>query len=127
MQKGDRLFVYGTLRPGERMDLSNERIGGGIVKHEGRSRINGAIYNLGSYPGAAVEGGSFDPKDKSIIGDVFEIIDERAVAFLDTYEGYPYLYDRKETETEDGLTVWVYTYNNELPEQPIKSGDWQKR
>lgn len=126
MKKGDLLFVYGTLRRGERASLGDGFYGAGTA-FIGKDEVNGEIFDLGSYPGAMVVGDYFDPKKPRVVGDVFRIKDASIVALLDAYEGYPDLYSRCETKSERGRTVWVYTYNyleNMTLNNLIPSGDW---
>lgn len=121
MKQGDTLFVYGTLRPGERADLRNSR----RVTYIGPDRINGLLYHLGSYPGAIFEPQIFNAADPIIVGDVFRIRDNEAVAILDAYEGYPSLYGRGITYSEKGREVWVYNYRPSVAHlEPLRVGDW---
>ncbi len=128
MKKGDLILVYGTLRRGERADLSKHQWQFG-AQFIGLDAINGDLYHLGSYPGVKVPGEPhiWDPRLPIVCGEVFRVRDQSLVAMLDAYEGYPHLYDRVETETESGRRVWVYTYNGMVTsEQRIPSGDWCK-
>lgn len=127
MKTGDFLFVYGTLRPGEHADLTTGHRADRL-RHHGEDQINGAIYDLGWYPGAKAVPCQFDSGAPFITGDVFEILDASITPGLDAYEGYPNLYNRIETETAKGRHVWVYTYNADIPEERrIASGDWRIR
>lgn len=128
MRVGSLLFVYGTLRRGERADLSKNEADFD-VKYLGEDIINAELYHLGGFPGVKNLGeGAFEVEDPCVHGDVFEIKNESIITILDHYEGYPYLYNRAETETADGRRVWVYTYNGEVVEsQRIVSGDWVNR
>lgn len=124
MNKGDFLFVYGTLRRGERADLTRSR----EVDFICEDLINGEIYNLGSFPGAKAVPEHFDPGKPAIKGDVFQIRDTSITTVLDAYEGYPDFYNRIQTESATGLHVWVYTFNADIPaEKVIPSGDWKAR
>jgi len=124
MKTGDLLFVYGTLRSGESNDLNKFE----DSTPAGSTRINGRLYNLGWFPGVALPEGSnlsFLADEPTVVGDVFVIGSAKLVERLDSYEGYPSLYSRSQVDTEDGRTVWVYTYNGNMSEdQRIKSGDW---
>jgi gamma-glutamylcyclotransferase (GGCT)/AIG2-like uncharacterized protein YtfP len=119
MKKGDLLFVYGTLRPGERADLNRSRHEFGVA-YIGEDDIVGNIYDTGcGYPGLKLEG------DNKVHGDVFRVRDESVGPFLDAYEGYPSLYGRTQVETSNGRTVWVYTFNPPVKaERLIVGGDW---
>lgn len=132
MQKGDLIFVYGTLRHGERADLSKQQHNFG-VSYLGEDDINGELFHLGAFPGLKAEGGSFNHKNPTVHGEVFRIRETSIITILDCYELYnpdnpkSGLYDRIQTETAQGRTVWVYIYNGAtLPEQKIDSGDWVK-
>lgn len=119
MKVGDKLFVYGTLRPGH----GANNFLNGRASHVGEDRIHGRMYNMGWFPGVRL-----DEQESIIIGDVYEIEDEGLPAVLDTYEGYPNLYGRKLVKTEGGEDVWVYEINVVSASRPvIESGDWNNR
>lgn len=120
MASGSLIFVYGTLKRGEGNDLSRWP----NVEFVGEDAINGDIFELGWYPGVKTVPGQFDPGSAIVRGEVFRILDDDAVERLDSYEGYPNLYDRIETETAEGLHVWVYTFNGERTGPRIESGWW---
>ncbi len=125
MKKGDRLFVYGTLRRGER---ANAYLKPDQVRYVGDDEITGIIYDLGSFPGVKAEPGTFDIGAPHVKGDVYVITDPSIIPILDYYEGYPSLYDRIETGLASGDTAWVYTYNYAVDHhQIIPSGDWKRR
>jgi gamma-glutamylcyclotransferase (GGCT)/AIG2-like uncharacterized protein YtfP len=128
MRVGSLLFVYGTLRRGERADLSKHEKEFGVT-YLGEDRINGLIYNMGSYPGLKVgDPLEFDSLQPSVVGDVFRIENKSIITLLDHYEGYPYLYNRTEVPTEGDQLVWVYTYNGEVSDgQLLPAGDWINR
>lgn len=122
MKKGDLLFVYGTLRPGKGAN--------GFLReqeHIGETRISGKLYNLGWYPGVKIEGeGRFISEGPTVKGDLYRLTDESITSRLDSYEGYPNLYDRKKVETESGETTWVYEYNHGVSEERlVPAGEWE--
>ena len=127
MKKGDLLFVYGTLRPGESngLDRSFE------ATHVCQDRINGEMFHLGGYPGVtsvSMTSVEFDPSVESVVGDIFRLKNDRIVTGLDMYEGYPNLYNRVEVMTESGKKVWVYTYNHNVDNRhKVEGGDWKRR
>jgi gamma-glutamylcyclotransferase (GGCT)/AIG2-like uncharacterized protein YtfP len=133
MQKNDLLFVYGTLRKGERADLRSQ-----VHQHDvvfcGMDVINGELYHLHSYPGVKTTPQDiFNESMPCVTGEVFRITHPSIIAFLDAYEGYNSdrpesgLYDRLQTKTAAGRLVWVYTYNGPVTsEQLILDGDWCK-
>jgi len=134
MKKGDLLFVYGTLRRGERADLAKGQNSFG-VSFVGEDRINGKMYNIGSFPGLKIPEclnqemcDGFCESCDAIVGDVFRVREESITALLDAYEGYPFMYDRRVVTMESGRKAWVYTYNYEVKDDSlIESGDWKDR
>jgi len=126
-----KVFVYGTLRVGEGnwRWLLKEKAG---AFHIGSDIIEGfTMINLGAFP-ALIENKTVpeELQNEVIIGDVFEVNDERLEA-LDRLEGYPDFYDRVEVETQNNGKCWVYYHNNvtgkELDsylDRVISSGDW---
>lgn len=132
MKKGDCIFVYGTLRRGERADLSKQFYAYG-VDFIAKDKINGKLYHLGGFPGVKDVSSDFIQSAPCVIGEVFRIRDLSIAALLDAYESYnpdsptTGLYNRSKVETEEGRTVWVYTYNHPVIEdQRIEGGDWCK-
>jgi gamma-glutamylcyclotransferase (GGCT)/AIG2-like uncharacterized protein YtfP len=130
MLKNDLIFVYGTLRQGERADLRKQSHNFD-VSFISKDKINGKMYHIGSFPGVKNVNSRFDPNDPTVIGEVFKIRGTSIVALLDAYEGYNAdkpsegHFDRCQVKTERGRLVWVYTYNPKVfPEQLIESGDW---
>lgn len=123
MQQSHAVFVYGTLRRGHGphdVFLSE-------AKFVGEDTLTGELYDMGSYPGLKL----YEPGTGGgrVHGEVYEV-SPSTLPRLDNYEGYPYLYDRKEVMTEGGRRVLVYTYNDEedMDESNlIHSGDWEKR
>lgn len=134
MKKGDLILVYGTLRKGERADLSSGFYSYG-VDYLDKDKINGRLYHLGAFPGVKLDEPrtEFQKKEPVITGEVFRIRDQSIVAILDAYEGYRSadpdsgLYNRHQVMTAEGRKVWVYTYNHPvIEEQRIPGGDWCK-
>jgi gamma-glutamylcyclotransferase (GGCT)/AIG2-like uncharacterized protein YtfP len=117
-----KLFVYGTLRKGERKKhFLKNCLFIGYAKAKGY-----LLYNLGVFP-AMVEG------DGEVVGEVYEI-PESLLKELDWFERVPYSYRRELIEVmfEDGQTMYVYAYiyNENIEEKGgklIPSGDWKKR
>jgi gamma-glutamylcyclotransferase (GGCT)/AIG2-like uncharacterized protein YtfP len=132
VQKGDCLFVYGTLRRGERADLQKQAHNFG-VSFMGIDVINGKMYHLGAYPGVKNLVVEFDSNLPIVYGEVFRIHEPSIVALMDAYEGYDAdeptrgLYNRSQVFTEKERPVWVYSYNPPVTEdQRIDTGDWCK-
>jgi gamma-glutamylcyclotransferase (GGCT)/AIG2-like uncharacterized protein YtfP len=131
VEKGDLIFVYGTLRQGERMDIRRQNLTSTGVSFLSRDKVNGKMYLVGTYPGVKAEQSRYRDNEPSIIGEVYRIMSPAVVAILDAYEGYQAdtpklgLYDRIQTQSQRGRTVWLYTYNPPVfNEQWIESGDW---
>lgn len=135
MQKGDFIFVYGTLRRGQHADLTRSAHNFG-ASFRGEDDINGLMYHLHAYPGVQLlkdVGPAFDGDKPTIHGEVFLIREQALVSLLDCYEGYDAdnptqgLYNRCEVETKRGRKVWVYIYNGRVTkDQLIDGGDWCK-
>jgi gamma-glutamylcyclotransferase (GGCT)/AIG2-like uncharacterized protein YtfP len=115
---GQILFVYGSLRPNEVASLLEDP----DTDYLGQAEIYGTLHDLGWYPGVTLGGNS------TVHGDLFRIKTDTLSKRLDAYEGYPSLFDRKQTETTEGLPVFVYTYNYDVYDDiVVESGDWSKR
>jgi len=118
-----RLFVYGTLRPGEVRwhHLEEFVVGDGVD-----ATVPGDVYDTGlDYP-AAMFGG-----ESVIRGRVYELRPDRiddALEHLDRVEGAVRgLYRRVEVTTSAG-TAWAYECGDpSLLVTRIASGDWQIR
>jgi len=118
-----KIFVYGSLRYGAR---ANDLMRG--CKRIGLDKIDGAIYNLGSFPGYKPSGPG------EVIGDVYEVpleSSESVLQRLDRYEGYhasdesQSLYVRFKIQTALGRDCWVYVYKHGIANAEfIPSGDW---
>lgn len=122
MKQGDFLFVYGTLRRGERASLEDNS----AVLFRSEAKINGEMFHLGAYPGITFDPGFFDPELPVVEGDLFFIRDTSITPILDAYEGYPHLYGRTQTVTECGKKVWAYFYKGNLEgKEPLRVGDWR--
>lgn len=127
MRVGDLVFTYGTLR----RSASNGRMMETRSNYVGTTRINGKIYRVSSwYPGLRRDGfrntDPFTSEGPTVEGDVFEITNESLPSSLDSYEGYPHLYDRTLVETENGDRVWVYTIQDKPQEDRlIPTGKWE--
>lgn len=127
MKKGDKVFVYGSLRKGESADLSM-RSGSRFLCFD---RINGLLYGVSWFPGFKaldLPGNDFNPNLATVSGEVYEVTDDALCRQLDSYEGYPNLYTRIQIETERSHLVWVYVYNGEVGDnQLVVTGDWLNR
>lgn len=124
---GDRLAVYGLLRPGasafDRFGLDR------AFRDLGPCAIPGRLHDLGAYPGlvaAARTGG------ERVEGRLFEIVDASVMADLDAFEDYHpgapersrYARVRLRLIAPD-VTAWVYVWRLATEGSPrIESGDW---
>jgi gamma-glutamylcyclotransferase (GGCT)/AIG2-like uncharacterized protein YtfP len=114
-----RLFVYGTLLPGE----SNA----GLLR--GASRIGPAMtvarYDLidcGDYPALRAGGHT------NVRGELF-LIDDRRLARLDDYEGHPTLFERRLVALAGGGSAIAYLTpvgTRRAPARTIPGGDWRR-
>jgi len=125
MKANDKIFVYGSLRPGAH--AYHLMVGGS--KPVSLAALYGAsIYDFGPFPGLKLTKSHND----MVVGHLLEITDKSLPDRLDQYEGYPQYYSREQVNVtrEDGEVVkaWVYTFNGEVNEiTRIVSGDWLQR
>ena len=115
-----KLFVYGTLKEGQRMDI---RKFGNDVKFVTVGSTQGKMWTNGFYPAVL-----FD-KEGVVHGEVYTAYDESTLARLDSYEGYPNLYTKKnivvETEHGEKHECVAYHYNQSVERlEPVSSGVW---
>jgi len=112
------VFVYGTLRPGERnhsyLDSATHLAG-----HTTAAAFT--LLDTGPYPAA------LDTGTTALVGDIFSV-DEPTFAALDVLEGYPVHYTRRLIDTEFG-TVWIYLWIavRDARWPVIEHGDWCRR
>jgi gamma-glutamylcyclotransferase (GGCT)/AIG2-like uncharacterized protein YtfP len=129
-QKGNYLFVYGTL-----LDESNEFAA--YLRNNcsfcTKGKFKGRLYDIGEYPGAIADSNSTNYVYGTIV-----LIDNptKVLKQLDDYEGFgdaqqqPNLFIREmlDIETDKGLVnCWVYLYNLTVDAlKLIESGDYLK-
>ncbi|MCL6592797.1 MAG: gamma-glutamylcyclotransferase [Alicyclobacillus sp.] len=117
MSSAHVVFVYGTLRKGER----NRRVmEPHLVRELGDGEIHGAMYDLGSFPVVSLDGNDL------VVGEWVEVTEE-GLAALDRLEGYPDFYDRAIVRDVNGeLEGWVYHMTGRIPAgvPRIEGGDW---
>lgn len=118
----DRLFVYGTLLPGE---VRWHHLAPFVADDAGVAAVvDGALYDTGrGYPAARFDGVG------RIVGRVFALVDaSSALAHLDVVEGaVDGLYVRVRVVTTEGTSAWAYQCGDEaLLERRIESGDWRQ-
>ena len=119
------LFAYGTLQPG----LAPSEIASVVEKLRfvGEGWANGALYDLGAYPGAVFAENLL----QKIHGIVYELPnDAESLNRLDQYEGPEYRRIERQVTPDAGgaLTCWVYDYLGRPGEDRlIESGRWAER
>lgn len=95
-QERQLVFVYGTLKRGEK---NHHWLEG--ASWQGEAELSGVLlHDLGPFPMAVIGEGT-------AIGEVYAV-EERGLARLDELEGYPRLYDRHVLTLNDGRQAWVY-------------------
>lgn len=119
----ERLFVYGTLRPGDcRWALLEPYVSDDGIE----DTVAGTLYDTGlDYP-AAVFGGS--GRIRGIHFGLSESTRDEALRELDIVEDtVDGLYRRVILTTTSGTQVWAYEYGSGLDLTVIPSGDWFAR
>jgi gamma-glutamylcyclotransferase (GGCT)/AIG2-like uncharacterized protein YtfP len=115
----DRLFVYGTLRPGQNAyDLLAPH-----VRDVRPATATGTMLAFETYPGL-VDG------DTAIVGDVVTLIDpDAAFARLDAYEGDEFRRVLVDIQVDGApARAWCYLLVDPDPAgaTPVRSGDWAR-
>ncbi len=108
----ERVFVYGSLRPGHASaGLLGEAEAGAVPA----VLPDHALHSHGlPYPFVVPEAGS------AVVGDLVEIADGGALTLLDEYEGSDYVRTRVVVEAGgDEVEAWVYVA---APHVPLSSG-----
>jgi len=113
------LFVYGTLRRGER---SHHLLADAAWIGAARTPPGYALAVMGWYP-ALVAGG-----DTAVTGELYRIPDALWAA-LDDYEGCPGLYRRVPLLLDDGRAAQTYLLPAEaaVGRPRLAHGDWARR
>lgn len=117
------MFVYGTLRRGERNDIARYRP---LPLFVGPASIDGCLYDLGAYPGVVLG------ESGRVVGEVYRITAavEAALDILEEVKadgsGEYRKRDVPVTVVDQSLNCLVYEIHPErLPGQPvIPGGDW---
>lgn len=101
----EKVFVYGTLKSGNRQRGLNTFEDSNVLLGEARTMENNySLYDLGLYPAVSLSGEYY------IAGEVWEVTPE-TFKHLDEIEGYPHYYDRKKINTTIGK-AWMYYIPN---------------
>lgn len=112
------VFVYGTLKSGERaswlMSGHGEKVCDGVV--------TGRLIDLGAFPGLLTD------SDGDVFGELW-LVEDYAITALDQYEGEGVLYDRIRVEVrcDHGIqqNVWTYRYRDSGGKhREIEGGTW---
>lgn len=120
------VFVYGTLRRGQRNDITCLRP---APRFLGAARIRGTLYDLGDYPGLVLGGSDW------VQGEVYAIEPEleRQLDLIEEVAPVPSgEYQRRQVQVElNGQTLRCLVYEI-APERVramprIASGDWCRR
>jgi gamma-glutamylcyclotransferase (GGCT)/AIG2-like uncharacterized protein YtfP len=123
------LFVYGTLRRGDKRHDILQRLGAVYV---GKGSVAGELFDLGEYPGALKSNSS----GARVIGEVYRLPNPKpALRILDEYEGVGavtsvFRREVAEVTIENGERVNTWSYWLSQPprhRQRIKSGDYEGR
>jgi len=111
----ERLFVYGTLRPGRAPREIADAVS--TLEPVGAGTVRGRMYDLGAYPGVVLGGDG----SGEVHGEVFTVPDAAILARLDAYEDYRpldpgrSLFLRVQTAVmlASGAreVCWIYVYN----------------
>ncbi len=120
-----KVFVYGTLRPGQRLWPGVENY---VETYIEDVTIQGDLFmSTGWYP--VMKEGEGTIKGTLLVIKKGE--EEDALNQLDAIEGYPWLYNRMEVETsvrlhgmQENVTAWVYVGNNAILGEQIPDGDF---
>lgn len=124
----DRVFVYGTLRPG--FQNPGRDILEAHGEHVGPARIAGRLAIIQGLPALLVAQGPGEP----VAGDVYRLTQMgQALAALDRYEGLrgpgPSPYERRrmtvELLEEGPCEAWVYVWTGPSEDaRPVPEGDY---
>lgn len=116
----DRVFVYGTLRAGQRA----RRMLDGYVRTSQPAHCTGTLYAFASgYPGVVLDG------DTRIVGELLELDDlDAALPLLDAYEGEDFTRILCDVEGGSGIErAWIYVLADAgaaAEATLVPGGDW---
>jgi len=120
------VFVYGTLRAGERNDIARFGLAAELV---GRGEIAGTLYDLGTYPGATLGGAGRVQGEVYRIGPELEAALDRLEAVQPDDDGLYLKRDLPVQVNACSLSCLVYEIHpRQIVGRPvIASGDWLVR
>ena len=117
------LFVYGTLRRGERADVT----GTCDVTYVGVARARGKMFRVEDHPGMVAS----DDASDQVVGEVYRLENApRAWPVLDEYEGDEFERTITSVRMDDGqvLQAWAYFYHGDTSQKDrILSGDYPRQ
>lgn len=108
-----KVAVYGTLKKGGRLHMHMQSIEASFI--EDAVLKDHQMYNLGWFPAIIEKEGS------KINVEVYDV-DENGLRRLDGIEGYPHLYQRK--DTEHGLVYYMQDPDSVVGAELIEDGNW---
>lgn len=110
--------VYGTLRKGQRANHMLKD-----AKYLGTDTVQGTLLNIGAYPGYLPS-----PESHSVVVDLYEVECDENKRVLDSYEGYPILYEKTLVVTDRRQTLAnIYVWNSDRDYPVIETGDWENQ
>lgn len=114
-----RLFVYGTMLPGER---DAAQLAGAVALGPARTAEGYGLVEVGPLAGL-VEGGA-----GSVIGELFNV-DQAQMRALDRQPQHPNLFHRKPVRLDDGTTAEAFLLfaDQVRGKRRIRGGDWRGR
>ena len=123
MTEPTHIFVYGTLRA--ESDHPMARRLSMLVRHVGRARVSGRLYDCGWYPAAMFDEG----EKRHIVGDVYALKPgQHLLAELDAYEAGGPNYARAPLEVGlaggGKILAWAYGVTKAPNSKLIPSGDF---
>jgi gamma-glutamylcyclotransferase (GGCT)/AIG2-like uncharacterized protein YtfP len=119
---GERLFVYGTLRPGRAPAEVADAVR--TLRVVASARLRGRLYDCGAHPGAIADRAA----PGWIVGDVVErTAASPPLAWFDAYEGGTFRRERHTVETGTGaVDCWVWVLASEpSASAEIAGGEWR--
>jgi len=111
-----QVAVYGTLR---RDDSRFGALSASQFKGMGKLPSNIALYDYGAFPFIKTEERIVEPQ---VTCEVY-VVDDKTLSVLDSIEGHPHFYERKQVNIEGHGLSWVY-FLEEAEGPQIESGDW---
>lgn len=117
MSNSNLVFVYGSLMQGYHnhdiiaFDFDTHERNKGYDYHGKTITVDRfKMYDCGSFPAI-----SFDETDDGsgypVSGELYSV-DDKTFELLDTLEGYPGHYNRKQVTLKNGAYAWIYFYDS---------------